>query len=892
MIDAKVLRRVMRRVFGRRIGGPEMEAEMRAHMEEEAAALIAEGVAPGEARRRARLAFGAADRFQEEAWDARPTRWLEHLMRDVRFAVRMLLRSPGYTVVAVGTLALGIGATTSLFTVVNGVLLRPLPYDDPDGLALIWETAEEGGWKLPLSAGNYMDVKERASAFTGMAAFRARTFSLEEVDGAVRVEGARVGAGLFEVMGVRPLLGRTFDGDDDVGGAAPVVMLSYALWQQRFGGSLDVIGRTITLSGDRYTIIGVMPEEFTFPRGAELPAPFGFPARTALWTPMAWTAAEAQNRGTQNLVVVARLRPDVTLEAARADLGTVARSMGDVSSQFARGASLTAGSLQADAVAPVRARLLLLLAMATFVMLIACVNVANLVLTRALSRERELSLRSALGAGTARVGLQVVTETLILAAFAAAAAIVASIAGTRAMLSLVPGQLPRADDVAVDATVLVLTIGVATVIGVTFGLASLVQVDRSRLAESLAASGGRSTGRRHGVVRSVLIAVEVAFAMILLVGATLLVTSFMRLQRVETGFDHEHVFAADLLVPSGPGFDPARDGPRWVSTFTEVIDRLEQEPGIEIAAGTSLLPLSGRVETRSFAIDGRPRAPDAPPLVAEYAATAPGYLEALRIPIVRGRTLREQDREDAPLVVVVNEAFAARHFPGENPIGQRLSFTFTNGDSREIVGVAANVRSRGLDAEVEPVIYLPLRQMPYPFLSITVRTRPGVIASPVMFRAALRTVDAGLAWGDIRPLGDVVAASIAQRRFSALLVGSFAAVALVLTVVGLYGMIAFAARQRTRELGVRMALGATARDLLRLVVSDGVRPTFAGIAAGLIGAYSLQGMVRAQLYEVTPTDPRAYLGASLLLAVVAVAATLLPALRAARIDPVRALREE
>ena len=887
------LARVLGRALKRRAPGDEIAEEMRAHVELEAESLMGEGVTPVEARRRAQVAFGSIDRYREEARDARRTRWVETLLGDFRFALRTLRRAPGFTVVALFTLALGIGATTSVFTVVNGVLLRPLPYADAERLVLVWETGPTAELaKLPFSAANYLDMRERATSLEAAAAVRSRTYALGGADGAVRVEGAGVSASLFDVMRARPLLGRVFDAADDRAGAARVVLLSHELWQSRFGGVADVIGQSIVLSGESYMVIGVMPRGFTFPRGAELPAPFGFPERTALWTPFAWTAEEAANRGTENLVVVARLRAGTSLQAAQEDLRSVAQSMSDVSASFAEGWGFKAVSLKQDAVEPVRARLLLLLGVAAFVMLIACANVANLLLVRGLSRARELSLRAALGAGTGRVALQLVTESLVLTSFAAVAAVFASVLGTRFMLRLVPGQLPRADDVAVDANVLLVTVGTAAFIGLLFGVVSLLHVDRSRIAATLQTTGGRGTSVRHGPLRRLLSAAEVAVALVLLVAALLLATSFIQVQRIAPGFEHDDVVVADLLVPLGPGFDQARDGPRWLRTFGGVLDHLAVHPGVQSVGGVSGLPLTGIVEFTSFRIEGVDAGPDARDPSAQYVIATPGYFTALRIPLVRGRNFSNRDRAGTPLVAIVNEAFAARFLPGENPVGRQLRIGFAQRDAREIVGVVANVRAAGLDAEVQPAVFMPLQQMPYPFQTIAVRTRLGATAVQQLLRDALRAVDPTLAWGEIRPLGDVVSNSLAHRRFSALLVGIFAGAALVLTLVGLYGTIAFATRQRTRELGVRLALGATRSDVLRLILRDGLRPTALGVATGLVGAAFLTRLLRAQLYQVAATDVRVYAAAAIGLGIVALAATLLPALRAARLEPVRALREE
>ena len=885
-----------RRLFGTRMRAEDMSQEMRFHIDMETRDLEAAGVPAGEARRRAHVSFGGEDRYQESALDNHRARRMETFARDVRFASRTLIRTPGFSIVAVLTLAIGIGATTSIFTVVNGVLLRPLPYSDPNGLMMVWTTGNNAGGAgldLPLSAGNYLDLRDRSRTLD-IAAFRARFQALADGARTERIDAAAVASNLFEVLGVRPLLGRGFTEDEQLEGANPVVVLSYDLWQSRFGGARDIVGRQIELSGVQHSVVGVMPKGFAFPRGAELPSALNFPRRTMMWTPLIFSAQETRNRGTQNLSVVARMRAQTTVEAVAADVTAAATAMSSDFPPFADPANtFKAVQLARQSSAPVRARLLLLFGVAGIVLLIACANVANLILVRGLSRERELAVRTALGAGTRRIALQVITENVVLSVAAGLLGALFALAGTTLMLRLVPGQLPRADDVTVDLRVLLATFAIAVIAGVVFGLTALLNIDRRRIASSLQSSGARSTATTgQSQARRALITAQIALALVLLVGAALLSISFARVQKIDPGFNGANVVAGELLVPFGPGFNPGRDGPRWTSTFTRVIEALKVQPGVVAIGSTSALPLTGAIETTTFGIDGRPVASgDAPPM-AQYAVVTPGYFETMRIELAQGRAFTSADRADAPLVVVINRALADRYFPGENPVGRVINAGLMSRDPRTIVGVAQSVHQTGLDADASPELYMPLSQMPYPYQAIVVRTRGNPAELLPSFRSVLHDVDPSIAWGDLQTMESLTSDSLAERRFSMLLVGIFASAALLLTIVGLYGAVSFAVGQRTREIGVRVALGASQRDVLALVMRDGVVPAAFGVIAGLMAALFLTRLLQSQLFSVQATDPLVYAAVTMLLLVVAICATLVPALRAARVQPVHALKTE
>ncbi|HKG92444.1 MAG TPA: ABC transporter permease [Gemmatimonadaceae bacterium] len=825
---------------------------------------------------------------------------MHSVLSDFRYALRTLRRSPGFAVVAVLTLALGIGATTAVFTVVNGVLLRPLPYADPDRLALVWISgpATTGpAPRLPLSAGVFTDARERVRTFDGFAAFRSRSFALaENGEAAEQVRGAGASAGLFEVLGVKPRIGRTFSAAEDRPGAEKVVVLSDALWRRKYGASPSVLGRQITLSGDRYTVIGVMPPGFAFPRGAELPGALQFPARTQLWTPMAFTELELspQRKGTLNLAAVARLRPGVTPERAEQDLSAVSTALRDSWGGFARGYGMVAVGLREQGVAPVRSRLLLLLGAVALVLLIACANVANLLVARTAARRREMAVRSALGAGRGRLVRQMVAENVVLAAAGAVLGAVLAMWGKDAMLALVPGDLPRADDVVIDARVLAATLLLAVAAGVAFGVVAAAHAARARIGEALSASGTKvAGGPRQLRMRRTLVAAEVALSLMLLVGAGLLGTSFARLQRVPPGFEPAGAITGGLLLPFTGEFNPARDGARWRTTFDRYLERVRALPGVRSAGGVSSLPLTGAVEFTVFAVDGRPRpasAEDAPS--AAYAVVTPGYFEAAGMQIRQGRPITDADRADAAPVVVVNEALARKHWPGESAVGKRITIGFDERVSREVVGVVGDVKLISLDAETTPAVYFPLEQVPYPFLSIVVRTQGAPAAQAPALRGALRETDPALAFDELRTLDDVFAASLATRRFSMVVLGFFAALAMLLAMVGLYGVISYAVAQRTREIGVRMALGARPEDVARMVLGESALVVGAGLAAGVVGALLLTRLLRSQLYAVSAADPSVYAAVALSLAAVAMVAAYIPARRATKVDPMVALREE
>jgi predicted permease len=889
--------------------------EIKFHLDMRAQELIEQGVPAEDAWREARRQFGDVAAIEAECRDERSARtrererreWLRGLVMDLRYAVRSLRTNVGFTLAGVLTLGLGVGAATAVFTVVDGVLLRPLPYSDPSRLAMVWiyGSLAQGGGELPLSSGLYVEAHDAVKGLAPMAAFRSWPFVLSGEANAEpeQIAGSRAEPTLFATLGVRPLMGRTFTPEEAAPGAPRVIVISYSLWQRRFGGARDIIGRMVTLSGERYSIIGVMPRGFGFPRGAELPTGLQFGTRTDLWAPLSFTPEDRANYGTLNLSAIARLAPGIAASTARAEIGTFGKrrfkELGIPDGRFA----YTVVGLEEQAARGVRRGLLVLLGAVGFVLLIACTNVANLLIARTGSREREFAVRAALGAGRLRIIRQLVTENIVLALGGAAVGMLIAIWGSRVMLALVPGNLPRADDVGVDLRVIGFATAIAIVAGITFGTASALHVARQSVAATLQSGGARLTGnarRRFG--RRLIVAAEVALSVVLLVGAGLLGGSFARLQRVTPGFDTRGVITGNIVLPVGARFDSVRDGPRWHQFFNQFTARLDALPGVADAGAVSSLPLSGAVESGGFVIEGRPapaKPGDGPN--ADYSVVSGDYFGAMGIRLLSGRPFENRDRSDTPGVVIVSRELARRYFPGVSPIGQRIrtGFDFSSGaTSREIIGMVDDVKQTNLDAETRPAAYVPATQMPYPFMSIVVRAACGKDATdcdPATPLAAVRrelaSLDATLALSDVRPLSSVFADSIARQRFSMTVLGVFAGLALLLALVGLYGVIALSVGQRRREIGVRMALGAQPRDVLSLVLGEGMRVTALGVAIGLIGAFGLTRVLRSLLFDVSTTDPRFFTAAAILVAVVALVATYVPARRALGVDATSALRD-
>jgi predicted permease len=878
--------------------------ELRFHMDMRTKEFMDSGLSEEAARRAAAVAFGDIGAIDAALRVARGDRARSHRRRDrvhelsmdVLFALRTFRKNIGFTAAALATLALGIGATTAVFTVVNGVLLRPLPYADPSRLAMIWMSSKTPGigGQLPLSSGFYADAAAKAKAFTSMAAFRSWGYTLSSNGDAEQISGARVTPSLFEVLGIRPLLGRAFTEADAADPASHLVLIGNSLWQRHFGGSATIIGRRIELGGEQFTVIGVMPPGFAFPRGAELLAGLQFGMRTELWTPLVFTAKDRLDYGTLNLAAIGRLQPGVPLAQARSELSTnlhnflrVVAPKVDLDYQVL--------SLRDQAGGPVRRGLLLLMGAVAFVLFIACANVTNLLVARTAARRRELAMRAALGAGRARIARQLITENVLLAAIGTALGLGFSIWATRAMLSLVPGSMPRVDDVSLDWRVALASVLIAIVAGAAFGVVSTMQVRVGSLATTLRDAGGAATGeRKSGIGRRGLVVAEVSLSVMLVVGAGLLTLSFARLQRVEPGFARAGVLTAGVVLPVPGSFNPGRDGPAWSRFFALFTKRVSEVPGVRAVGAVSALPLTGTVEGGGFMITGGPVPAAGQAPHTQYAVIEGNYFGAAGIRLVAGRAFDSRDVAASVPVVIVSREFVRRFFPDSVALDKRINsyFDFSGGAARTIVGVVDDVRQGSLDSPMEPLAYVPESQMPYPFLHFVIRTQRDPMALLPALKRELKVLDARLAVTEVRTLDDVFDESLARQRFSMTILTVFAGLALLLAMVGLYGVIALSVGRRSREIGIRMALGARPADVLRLVLGEGLRMTAAGIVTGLIGAFAISRVLNAMLYGVSATNLSVYIVATASVLIITLAATFIPARRATLVDPTSTLRAE
>ena len=804
------------------------------------------------------------------------------MMADIRYAIRMLAKSPAFTFIAVLTVALAIGANTAIFSVVNAVLLRPLPYPHAEQLVRVFGTQPTLA-EAPSSPANFLEWRSENQVFTHISTWVGQGFNLTGTDKPERVIGARVSSDMFQLLGVQPMLGRDFTEAEDRDGADRVVILSYEFWQRRFAGDPNAIRQTITLSDQTYTIVGVMPRGFAFPS-----------TRTQVWRPMAFSAAERATRDTNFIDVVARMKPGVSLQQAQANMTAVAQSQAQRYPQTNFGVGVKVVSLQEHMVGDVRPMLVVLLGAVAFVLLIACANVANLLLARAAGRHREMAIRGALGASRSRVVRLLLTESVLLAIVGGALGLLLAIWSLDLLVSLKPANLPRLAEIGVNRTVFLFTAAVSVLTGILFGLAPAWQVSKSDLNEGLKESGrGGSDAPRRQRMRALLVISEVALSLVLLIGAGLMIRSFSRLLAVDPGFKTDHVLTAFVSLPIAK----YSKHDEQVAFYDRLLERLRNVPGISAAGVVTDIPLYGGGST-GFDVDGRPPAAPGQRAMTDYRISSPDYFSAMGMRVVKGRPFSSHDTEAAPGVVIINETLAARYFPGEDPIGKRLNLSGAPIDLREIVGVVNDVRNYGVDAEVKPEVYVPLLQSAPGYLAsissaltIVVRSTVDPAALGQTLREQVQALDKDQPVSELKTMDVYLAESMAQRRFNMLLLGAFAGLALVLAAVGIYGVIAYTVTQRTHEMGIRIALGARGGDILRLVFSNAMATTLAGIVTGLGAAFALTRLLQSLLYQVTATDPVVFATIPLLLLAVSAIATYLPARRAMKVDPITALRE-
>jgi predicted permease len=814
---------------------------------------------------------------------------METLLQDVRYGVRMLAKRPGFTLVAVLTLALGIGANTAIFSVVDAVLLRPLPYANPDGLVVVFDNFLNMGLpEISVSIPEFVDYRERNGVFTDIAAWFTGTANLTETGEPEQIRVAYVSASLFPLLGVEPAAGRAFTPEEDQPGNDTVVVLSHGLWQRRFGGDQGIVGKTLRLDGEAYTVVGIAP------------AGFQFPSQIDVWAPIAFTPAQLdqQQRGSRFLQVVARLKPGVTPERAGSEMAAIA---GQLVEEYPNnymmpgsGWTVTVVPLLEQVVGDTRQALLVLLAAVGFVLLIACANVANLLLARASARNKEFAIRLALGAGRRRLIRLLLTESVLLAFVGGTLGLLLAIWGVDLLVASIPAGLPRADEIGVDGRVLFFTLLVSLATGLVFGLAPALQTTRLDLHESLKEGDRGSTeSLRRNRVRNLLVVSEVALSLVLLIGAGLMIKSFIRVWNVDAGFNPENVLTARLTLPTNKYADNAQ----VTAFYSQLLENVQALPGVQSAAAASLVPMVGN-SSGSVTLEDRPQPPGSPSLEADMRVVSPDYFRAMETPILRGRGFTAGDVDGAQPVAVIDEMMAETLYPNEDPIGRLIKRggAMSTNPWMTIVGVATHVKNQGLDAEGRVQLYMPLFQRPFTqplrntYLVARTGSNPTAVAGAM--RAAVAEADSDLPLANIRTMEEVLSESVATRRLSMSLLGLFAIVALLLAAIGLYGVLAYSVARRTHEIGIRMALGARPRDVLRLVVGQGVLLIGVGIAVGLAAAFLVTRMMADLLFGVSATDPLTFVGTPLVLGAVALAASYFPARRAARVDPMIALRYE
>jgi putative ABC transport system permease protein len=799
-------------------------------------------------------------------------------MRDLRYALRTLARNPGFACVSILALALGVGANSAIFTVVQSVLLRPLPFRRSDELVVVRERNLKAGFpQFSLSPGNYVDYRDHNHTLSGFAAISRLGVNLSGGAEPERLRGARVTNEFFNVLGVQPVVGRAFTVQEGQFGAPKVVILSDGLWQRRFGGAKDVLGRQLKMNEELYTVVGVMPPDFSFP------------ARAEIWTPLALNAQNWQQRGGHYLSGVARLKPGTSLAAAEADLNSIAARADKAYPDSNSGWDTTSMGLQESMVGKIRPLVMTLMAAVGFVLLIACVNLANLLLSRSAARRREIGIRNALGAGRGRLIRQLLTESVLLSGLGAAFGLLLAWAGARLLVNLNPNILPRAKEISLDASVVLFTIAIAGLTGILFGLAPAIHMAKTDLAAAFREGGrGNSIGFRRNALRSVLVVGEVALALVLLCGAGLLMRSFYHLQSMDPGFDPHDVLTFRTNLPGAK----YKTDEQQEAFYTRALERIRALPGVTVAGAAQIFPLSGDDYILSFVQVGKPPvAVGNQPSAAFYAAT-PGYFGALRIPIKAGRDFTPRDNASAQPVAIISESMARQFYANENPLGQRLQIGGGSDKPAEIVGIAGDVRDTELESKGRAAMYRPAAQTPFGSMYFAVRTERDPAAAIAGVRAAIREMDAELPLDAVGTVDALVETSLSQRRFAMLLMGIFAGLALVLAMVGIYGVMAYSVTQATQEIGIRMALGAGRGDVVRMVLGYGALLMSAGIVAGVAASLGAGRLLASQLFEVKSYDPVTYALVGSVLIATALAACLIPAFRAMRVDPVIALRNE
>jgi putative ABC transport system permease protein len=886
----KILLRA-RSLFHRRAADGELDAELRFHIERQIAANISAGMTPAEARHAALTKFGGVEELKEECRDMRSLNWLQDLAQDVRYGLRMLRKSPGFTAVSVLTLALGIGANTAIFSVVDALLLQPLPYHNANQLVIVWESnAGLETDRNTVSPPNFLDWRAQNHVFDAMAYFGDGRANLTGGGTPQEVIVEYTSTNFFDVWGVKPMLGRGFAADNGKAGNDSVVVLSYGLWKNRFAANPAIVGSSIELDGGAYTVLGVAPPDFDpFIAGGSITA-----EHAQLWAPFVFPPKYLDRSKTGRfLTVVARLKSGADLPQARAEMNVIAARLAAKYPQFNGGWGANVIPMREEVSGAVRPALLILLGAVAFVLLIACANVASLFLSRAAGRKREMAVRAALGASRWRIARQLLAESVLLALLGGVLGVWLAIWGTDALLHSIPQKLLDLSTVPIDLRVLAFAAGATFFSGILFGLLPSYTAAHSEIAASLQESGrGSSLNRRNRAIHAALVVTEIALALVLLAGSGLLIESFVRLTHVNPGFDAEHLLTFKLSLPP----EKYKDDPAHIAFFRELLDKVDHLPGVRSVSMENLPPFSGfslwGVAT-DVMLPGQESLPDTQRPNAAVRVVGLDYFRTMGIPLTQGRNFSPAELATEKHVVVVNNTFVRNHFPHANPIGQKITIDMrdTNVPS-EIVGVVGDVHGADLTAAPWPTVYWPYPELVYSQMTIVVRTETNPLVLVSSVRQIVQQMDKDEPISNIATMDQLISDSVARSRLTAVLLGVFAALAMILACIGIYGVMAYTTAQRRNEIGIRVALGAQRGDILQLVLGQGVKLAILGVVIGIAGGLALTRLLQNLLFHISASDPFTFAGVAILLTLVALAACYIPVRRAMRVDPMVALRHE
>jgi predicted permease len=873
----------LRTLLRRKSAEDELQEELQYHLEREAAKYSAAGASPSEARRRARIAFGGLELVRQQCRDARNMKLLEDLMQDLRYGLRTLGKSPGFTVVTILTLAVGIGACTAIFSIVNAVLLRALPYKDPARLVRLYTPNPH--FKLPVeefdpSYADFFDLQRQSRSFSSMTLFQNRTYSLASKDGTNRVGGVMIDSNFFPTLGSQPEIGRGIESQDMLPGQENVAVISHALWAQMFAGDAEILAKSLRLDGRAYQIIGVMPAAFGYPHDTDLYESSHGPV-TQVWIPLVLSPGQKADRDDGDGHVLARLRNGVTGIQAQMEMRGIMSRLDRLHDPRMRGFGAFVQAFRESALGRVPSLMWLLLGAVSLVLLIACGNAASLLLARSASRGHELGIRATLGAGRNRVIRQILTESLLLGLVSGVVGTIMAYVLLHALLRFDPGNIPRLREAAVDSRVLLFTVAVSLLTSVLFGILPAVSASRINLIEFLKSGGKGSTAGAGDGLRSCLIVAEVALAVVLLAGAGLLLRSYAKIESVDAGFSQSTV---SMNIQLDARYRNAQQGRAF---FQNLLGKLAAIPGVQAVGGVDDIPLSDHENLTMFWVDGYANQEGQ---LVEIRNSTPHYFAAMGTPILEGRTFTENELSGGAAVVVINQVFARNYFQGRDPIGQRVRTRLPDAQWKTVVGVVRDIRHSSLEEAAGPQVFEPFWQTDAAYIAIRSVLPAKEIASTV--RSTLHSIDPDLAVADLHTMGELVSQANGRRLFQTTLLSIYAAIALLLALVGFYGLLAYSVKQRTPEIGVRIALGASRGRVLSMVLRQGLQLTIVGLLLGLAGALALTRVLSSSLYGVSALDPITFMGVPVLLLLVTIAACLIPARRAACIDPMRGLRYE